>query len=60
MSWWAGWVVCDVCGNRHVSVIETDADRANLDDQECPNCSCMSCDPEGESTMEWERHEPNY
>lgn len=43
LRWWAGWVVCAVCGNRHVSVIPFEED--NLDDQECPGCGCMSCDP---------------
>lgn len=44
MAWWTGKVKCRVCGHEHVSVIETD-DGENLDDQECPNCHCVSCDP---------------
>lgn len=44
--WWTGWVQCRICSDRHVSVIQVDDHGCVPEDQECPTCGNMSCDPE--------------
>lgn len=44
--WWTGWVKCRVCSKSHVSVIPVPKEAPEPpDDQECPFCGCMACDP---------------
>jgi len=60
--WWTGKVKCRVCGHVHVSVIgehgprppasESHPNGFELDDQECPECGNMTCDPNEEKTAD--------
>ncbi len=40
--YFAGWVVCAVCGYRHVEVHPIGMYARG----ECPRCGAMACDPE--------------
>lgn len=49
MAWWAGFVVCNICGHEHVAVIEIPAGECvPLVRMECSRCGSMTCDPKEE------------
>jgi hypothetical protein len=45
--WKTAWVVCRICGHRHVSVypLVDELDECAL---QCPNCEHMTCEPDEE------------
>lgn len=45
--WTHGWVECDVCGHRHMSVHATTSERL-----ECPKCGYMTLNPDHCDTRE--------
>lgn len=44
MAWWTGWVVCNICGHKHVAVIEIEGSEPTVR-MECSRCHAIACDP---------------
>lgn len=44
-GWLVAWVVCRMCKHRHVSVYPAAIMESIEDNQECPKCHNMTCEP---------------
>jgi hypothetical protein len=42
--WTFSWVICRLCGHRHMAVYPCDI--IEEENQECPRCRHMTCEPE--------------
>lgn len=49
IKWFSGPVACRECGREHASVMPIiNGDRSPLENQQCPQCSCMAAMPKDE------------